>query len=124
LAEWDEVKPKGVLIMPEDKLPEGGVDEVRKEWEKYSKMYGVVFSKHDAIYTLIKSGLPKLPANISPVPMDLNDMIAHKKGISISEAFDLNREFLAGAMIGSAAGHKHNSFWDAKVIKAIYEKLK
>ena len=68
-------------------------------------------------------GLPKLPDNISPVPMDLNDLIAFKKGISVSEAFDLNREFIAGAKIGDAAAEKHNALWDAKVIKAIYEQL-
>lgn len=68
-------------------------------------------------------GLPKLPDNISPVPMDLNDLIAFKKGISVSEAFDLNREFIAGVKIGDAAAEKHNALWDAKVIKTIYEQL-
>lgn len=70
-----------------------------------------------------KRGLPKLPSNVSPVPMDLNDLIAFKKGISVSEAFDLNREFIAGAKIGDAATEKHNALWDAKVIKSIYEQL-
>ena len=68
-------------------------------------------------------GLPKLHSNVSPVPMDLNDLIAFKRGISVSEAFDLNREFIAGAKIGDAATEKHNALWDAKVIKAIYEQL-
>lgn len=36
-----------------------------------------------------------LPDNISPVPFDLNDLIAIKKGITPKEAFDLNREELA-----------------------------
>lgn len=80
----------------------------------------------------IKKGLPKLPSNISQVPLDLNDLIAFKKGISISEAFDLNREELAGNMktqFGDLRPNehtllKHISLWDAKVIKAIYEKLK
>lgn len=47
------------------------------------------------IYNGGKTGLPKLPENISPVPFDLNDLIAIKKGISAKEAFDLNREVLA-----------------------------
>ncbi len=68
-------------------------------------------------------GLPKLHSNVSPVTMDLNDLIAFKKGISVSEAFDLNREFIAGAKIVDAATEKHNALWDAKVIKAIYEQL-
>ena len=92
-----------------------------------------------------KRGLPKLPTYISPVPMDLNDLIAFKKGISVSEAFDLNREELAFGWYknaerniinkfkedelaffgfkGESKDQKHNAMWDAKVIKAIYEQL-
>lgn len=40
----------------------------------------------------LRTGLPKLPANISPVPEDLNDLIARNKGISVREAFNVNRE--------------------------------
>lgn len=105
-------------------------------------------------------GLPRLPANISPVPQDLNDLIAIKKGISVKEAFDVSREELLCPMliidetslseldkdvilremrktgvvmfrgelneIKATIGDnpKHNALWDAKVIKAIYEKLK
>nr|WP_319265268.1 hypothetical protein [uncultured Draconibacterium sp.] len=43
----------------------------------------------------VKTGLPKLPDNISPVPSDLNDLIALKKGITPKEAFELSREELA-----------------------------
>lgn len=89
-----------------------------------------------------KIGLPILPANISPVPQDLNDLIALKKGISAREAFDLNREELAylkidlkgedqcfgervsGSLeIKRIKDEKHSALFDAKVIKAIYEKL-
>lgn len=85
-----------------------------------------------------KIGLPKLPENISPVPQDLNDLIAFKKGISVREAFDLNREQLAfdesfnPALKAKSAKYKqgkewgdekHNALWDAKVIKQIYNKL-
>lgn len=86
-------------------------------------------------YPNFEIGLPKLPKNISPVPQDLNDLIAFKKGISAREAFDLNREELVGSWdnleeIGQTGKvynldqfPKHNSLFDAKVIKAIYEKL-
>jgi hypothetical protein len=74
-----------------------------------------------------KVGLPKLPSNISPVPLDLNDLITHKKGISVREAFDLNRcEILPPNEDGSTYGwgaDKHNSLADAFVIKEIYNKL-
>lgn len=79
-------------------------------------------------------GLPKLPSNISPVPLDLNDLIAFKNGISVKEAFELYREKLADELNGfewwKASEKvindicKHNALWDAKVIKAIYEKIK
>ena len=107
------------------------------EWDKIDNIwhYGDDFN----------SGLPKLPSNISPVPQDLNDIIAIKKGISPKEAFDLNREVLAFGwhenqgreMVNSFKEReleffglpkenkesKHNSLWDAKIIKEIYQKL-
>ena len=91
----------------------------------------------------VKIGLPILPKNISPVPEDLNDLIAHKKGISVSEAFGLDREKLAYETIEIKGEHsyvatiepetgrvveiipnKFNALWDAKVIKEVYNKLK
>ena len=88
---------------------------------------------------LAKIGLPKLPSNISPVPQDLNDLIALKKGISAREAFDMDRDELffslcdsnrtmplpeiTKTIISNHVPDKHNSLSDAKVIKAIYEKL-
>ena len=73
-----------------------------------------------------KTGLPKLPANISPVPFDLNDLIAIKKGITPKEAFELNREELFNEHAGFLPfDHiKHNAIFDARVIKEIYNKLK
>lgn len=84
-----------------------------------------------------KIGLPKLPSNISPVPEDLNDLIARTKGISVREAFDLNREKLAFGSItlidtdghyekkeSISHGDKYNTLFDAKVIKTIYIKFK
>jgi hypothetical protein len=82
-----------------------------------------------------RTGLPKLPTNISPVPEDLNDLIARVKGITVREAFDLNREELTedwdvldkikgNKMYNVSEFNKHNALWDAKVIKEIYQKLK
>jgi hypothetical protein len=80
-------------------------------------------------------GLPNLPSNVSPVPEDLNDLIARKQQISVREAFDLNREELVGnwdkldEMNSGKKSYnldqfpKHNALWDAKVIKQIYNKL-
>lgn len=91
---------------------------------------------NSAYYIVSKTGLPKLPKNISPVPQDLNDLIAYKKGMSVREAFDWNRlQFYFGLISGHSDSKKyeqaeremkniHNALFDANVIKAIYEKLK
>ena len=71
-------------------------------------------------YGLVRYGLPKLPENISPVPADRNDLIAFKKGISVKEAFEFDREMLAGNTEGAS---KHNSLFDAKIIKEIYNNI-
>ena len=82
-----------------------------------------------------KIGLPKLPANFPPVPQDLNELIALKKGISVSEAFGLDREEIAsgihssilcsGGIVAEDGIHpdKFNALWDAKVTKSIWERL-
>lgn len=130
------------------------------EWDEKEGVYYLPIDEGKSRYTSMMYGLPKLPSNISPVPQDLNDLIALKKGISVREAFDLNREKLAfpkvlvvdeskfnkeeiakikkqyqeegtfefGQEIGGISDpiekFKHNSLFDAHVIKAIYEKLK
>jgi len=85
-----------------------------------------------------KVGLPMLPDNISPVPLDLNDLIAIKKGIGVKEAFDMSREWLANGVfpdspygqvatassMNESINNKHNALWDAKVIKCVYAKIK
>ena len=143
LAEWEEDSPKGILIIPEGKFTELQLKEFVDNWKNTG--ISVFKSKDYPIYNAIKRGLPKLPSNVSPVPMDLNDLIAFKKGISVSEAFDLNREELAFGWYknaerniinkfkedelaffgfkGESKDQKHNAMWDAKVIKAIYEQL-
>jgi len=74
-------------------------------------------------------GSPKLPDNISPVPIDINQMIA---GIDMTqkEAFNMNREEMAAVCFENfkkaSLEHidKHNALWNAKTIKEIYNKLK
>ena len=72
-----------------------------------------------------KTGLPKLPQNISQVPFDLNDLIAIKKGITPAEAFDLDREEMVKEKLTPKyiQSGKHNALFDADVTKEIYNKL-
>ncbi len=120
-------------------------------WGKFVELIGEwetkdVRASGIADFDPFKVGLPKLPANFPPVPQDLNDLIALRRGISVSEAFELDRELLGLGFIDNevrkginkfkedelaAFGFKRekisdgkfNALWDAKVTKAIYEKF-
>ena len=65
-----------------------------------------------------------LPENISAVCHDLNMDIARHFHVSDREAFDMSREQIMFDVCNGGAfldGDKHNSLYDAGVIKAIYE---
>ncbi len=62
-----------------------------------------------------------LPKNVSSACHDINQDIAKHYGISEREAFDKNREDIVSELCGrQIEGEKHNSLYDAEVIKAIY----
>ena len=67
-----------------------------------------------------------LPENISAVCHDLNMDIARHYHVSDREAFDMSREQIMNDLCGPedvATGDKHNSLYDAEVIRAIYEEI-
>ena len=67
-----------------------------------------------------------LPENISAVCHDLNMDIARHFHVSDLEAFDMNREKIMNDLCKTediVTGNKHNSLYDAEVIKAIYEEI-
>ena len=67
-----------------------------------------------------------LPENISPVCIDLNQEIARHFRISSREAFDMSREQLMHDLCGEediVLGDKHNSMYDAEVIRAIWKEI-
>jgi hypothetical protein len=68
-----------------------------------------------------KTGLPTLPINISPVPLDLNDVLACEYMITAKEAFDMNRDELAYGE-HCTIRDTHNALWDAVTIMNIYNK--
>lgn len=106
------------------------------EWDQERKCYDKCIDGNASIPDYWSVGLPKLPSNISPVPFDLNDLIAIKYGISVREAFELNREELSfkeksefelldiSLTEYKQFGGKHNTLWDSFVIKSIYNKLR
>jgi len=73
-----------------------------------------------------RTGLPKLPDNISPVPSDLNDLIAFKEKIPPADAFDIERlgtYCYDNKELSNNVPQTHNALFDAKVIKETYQKL-
>lgn len=67
-----------------------------------------------------------IPDNISAVCHDINQDIAQHFGVSDAEAFDMSREQIMNDLCGSEAivtGDKHNSLYDAEVIRAIYKEI-
>jgi len=72
-----------------------------------------------------------LPKNVCPSCHDINQDIAYYLGVSEKEAFDYSREELIstlnrfkGTEDTQMKVEKHNSLYDAKVIKELYKHLK
>ena len=67
-----------------------------------------------------------LPLNISVACHDINQDIAQHFGVTDAEAFDMSREQIMNDLCGSEAivtGDKHNSLYDAEVIRVIYKEI-
>ena len=64
-----------------------------------------------------------IPAVVNPVCHDINQDIARFYDITESRAFDISREEIIKDSGYEVDGEKHNSLYDAKVIRAIYNKL-
>lgn len=67
-----------------------------------------------------------LPETISAVCHDLNMDIVRHFHVSDREAFDMSREKIMNDLCKTediVTGNKHNSLYDAEVIKAIYEEI-
>ena len=71
----------------------------------------------------IFGGAFDLPKNVNPACHDINQDIAKYYNISEYKAFDKSREDILKEHNITIEGIKHNSLYDAKVIKSIYEIL-
>lgn len=66
-----------------------------------------------------------LPENVCAACHEINQDIARHYGISERKAFDKSREGIVSELCGHEIdGRKHNSLYDAEVIKAIYEEIR
>ena len=72
----------------------------------------------------IWGGAFDIPRCINPACHDINQDIARYYEFSEKEAFDFSREELLQNNAITIEGDKHNSLYDAKVIKKIYEIIK
>ena len=64
-----------------------------------------------------------LPQNVNASCHDINQDIARIYNLSEKNAFDYSRELLLESHNISISGQKHNSLYDARVIKSLYEML-
>jgi len=64
-----------------------------------------------------------LPKNINPSCHDINQDIAEWYNIIEEQAFDMSREKILIDCEVNISGNKHNSLFDAKVIKEIYNAI-
>ena len=65
-----------------------------------------------------------IPQNVNPACHDINQDIARYYEMSETEAFDYSREQILDNCDIKIEGYKHNSLYDAKVIKEIYNVIK
>ena len=64
-----------------------------------------------------------LPSNVNASCHDINQDIAADWDVTEREAFDMSREKLLAITGARIDGDKHNSLYDAKVIRAIYNEI-
>jgi len=66
-----------------------------------------------------------LPKNMCPACYDINQDIAKKYNITLKEAFDMSREDILYKHYKEniVKGNRHNSLYDAKVIRELYQIL-
>ena len=72
----------------------------------------------------IWGGAFDIPSTVNPACHDINQDIARFYEFSETEAFDYSREQILENNAISIEGNKHNSLYDAKVIKEIYNIIK
>lgn len=111
------------------------IKEVLKDWlSKYDDIQLVSDCCHYdmVLFINIFGDAFCLPNNVNPVCHDINQDIAKHFNISEKEAFDLSREGIIETFnekikehwaddVINIEGDKHNSLYDAKVIKEIYK---
>ena len=110
------------------------IDEIRRRHHKHDKILFISDVSHYDMVLLVDlitcgGEALDLPKYITPVVYDINQLIFEKENkkdssFTMYNAFDLNRESLLSEDFDPGLSFdlkKHNSLWDALVIKDIYE---
>lgn len=109
---------------------DGDINEIRTELIKWIDQFDTVEWVSDVCHydmvllidLLYQDGIDLPYDRVSSVCHDINQDIAKFYNVSDMDAFNISREQIIIDLYGNPIeGCKHNSFYDAKVIKAIYE---
>lgn len=134
LSNFKHNKPNGYISIQGDSIfvygTKGSVREVLMDWlnsllkgnnsEYIEFVSDVCHYDFVLLIDLISGHALSLPKSISAACRDINQDIADFLEISIKDAFDINREeFLLDQSGKTVSGDKHNSLYDAMVIKEI-----
>lgn len=107
----------------------GGKDSVCLMLHNWLKQFDTVELVSDVchydmvLFIDLFGGAFDIPKNVSPCCHDINQDIAKYYGVSEKEAFDKSREDILYSKYKENAvkGDKHNSLYDAKVIREVYQ---
>lgn len=105
----------------------GSIDRIKQELTQWLKQFDSVELVSDVccydmvLFADIFGHAFNLPDNVGPACYDINQAIADHYKIDINKAFDMSREAIVKEAGKEINGDKHNSLYDAKVIKGIYE---
>lgn len=129
---WVKTERVGKTLVTQAKGTKKWISDCLNDWLKSFKIYKIQFISDVCHYDfvllidLLTNGgtALDLPSNISAACHDLNQDIAYRYLTSDRKSFDMSREQIMNDLCGSEAivnGEKHNSLYDAEVIRAIYK---
>ena len=116
----------GASVFGEKTIVIGDKFKVKEELEHWLSVYDEVQLISDVchydmvLFIDIFGDAFSIPKNVSAVCYDINQDIAKYFGCSNKEAFDISREEIVAKEEIKINGEKHNSLYDAMVIKEIY----
>lgn len=122
-------RPESDIIDDTVRYCKGSKEEIRQSLEKWLSQFEDIELVSDVchydmvLFIDIFGTAFDLPTNVSACCHDINSDIARYCHLSEGEAFNVSREKLLENFDIQISGEKHNSLYDAIVIKNIYENV-